>query len=100
MSIIDEHIEKIRQLCATHKVKRLYAFGSVLSARFNDKSDIDMIVDFAHMPVNDYADNYFDLKFSLEDVFKRPVDLIEETAVKNPFFKEHIINSRQVVYAD
>lgn len=100
MSIIDEHIEKIRQLCATHKVRRLYAFGSVLSARFNDKSDIDMIVDFAQMPVNDYADNYFDLKFSLEDIFKRPVDLIEENAVKNPFFKENIINSRQVVYAD
>lgn len=59
-----------------------------------------MIVDFAQMPVNDYADNYFDLKFSLEDIFKRPVDLIEETAVKNPFFKENIINSRQVVYAD
>ena len=59
-----------------------------------------MIVDFAQMPVNDYADNYFDLKFSLEDIFKRPVDLIEENAVKNPFFKENIINSRQVVYAD
>lgn len=100
MSIIDEHIDKIRQLCATHKVKKLYAFGSVLSTRFNDQSDVDMIVDFAQMPVNDYADNYFDLKFSLEDVLKRPVDLIEETAIKNPFFKENINNSRQVVYAN
>ncbi len=31
MTLIDKHIKDIRQLCSNHKVKELYAFGSVLS---------------------------------------------------------------------
>ncbi len=81
-----------------HKVKRLYAFGSVLTEKFNGESDIDLIVDFEAMDVENYADNYFDLKFSLQDIFKRPVDLLEEKALKNPYFKQAINERRKVVY--
>ena len=37
--------EEISALCQQNKVKNLYVFGSVLTDRFTDKSDIDMVVD-------------------------------------------------------
>ena len=88
----------IVKLCKAHKVKSLYAFGSVLSDQFNAESDIDLIVDFASMDVEDYADNYFDFKFSLQELFKRPIDLLEEKAIKNPYFRASVNQKRRLVY--
>lgn len=100
MGQLDRFTVVINELCKKHKVKSLYAFGSVLTERFNDKSDIDFVVDFEKIPVNDYADNYFDLKFSLEDTLMRPVDLLEEKAIKNPYFKQNINQHKQLVYGN
>lgn len=98
MNFISQNIELIKALCELHKVKRLYAFGSVLTDKFNEQSDIDLIVDFSDIQLLDYADNYFDLKFSLEDSLKRPVDLLEEKAIKNPYFKKAIEKNKQLIY--
>jgi uncharacterized protein len=98
MNFISQNIELINALCKSHKVKRLYAFGSVLTDKFNEQSDIDLIVDFYDIKLLDYADNYFDLKFSLEDNLKRPVDLLEEKAIKNPYFKKAIEKNKQLIY--
>ena len=65
MNLITQNIESIKALCKSHKVKSLYAFGSVLSDKFNDESDIDLIVNFSDVQLLDYADNYFDFGFSL-----------------------------------
>ncbi|RZJ39222.1 MAG: hypothetical protein EOO18_01335 [Chryseobacterium sp.] len=46
MSLIDQYTRDIQQLCEQHKVRRLYAFGSVLTDRFQQDSDVDLIVDF------------------------------------------------------
>lgn len=92
------HTKDISKLCETHKVKSLYAFGSVLTDKFDSNSDIDLIVEFANVNLEDYADNYYDLKFSLEDIFKRPIDLLEEKAIKNPYFKYAVDQQRQLVY--
>ena len=98
MSLLNKYSGDINRLCKDHKVKSLYAFGSVLTDKFSQASDIDLIVDFDHIDVARYADNYFALKFSLEDIFKRPIDLLEERAIKNPYFKEAIGQKRQLVY--
>ncbi len=90
--------QQIVKLCKMHKVKSLYAFGSVLTEHFNSESDIDLIVDFANLGVDDYADNYFDFKFSLQDILKRPIDLLEEKAIKNPYFRQSVNQQRQLVY--
>lgn len=98
MTIFEQHIEDITRLCSEHKVKELYAFGSVLTDKYNNESDIDLIVDFEAMDVLNYADNYYDLKSSLQDVLKRPVDLLEERAIKNPYFKQVIHQQKQLIY--
>ena len=98
MNTLTAYKKEINELCANHKVKSLYAFGSVLTSNFNANSDIDLIVDFKDVDVKDYADNYFDLKFSLQDIFKRPVDLLEEQAIKNPYFKQVVNQNKELVY--
>ena len=98
MTYIDRYSADIKRLCALHSVKTLYAFGSVVSDQLTDKSDVDFIVDFDTIDLQDYADNYFDFKFSLQDILKRPIDLIEEKAIKNPYFKQAVNNQRKLVY--
>ena len=94
----DLYQNKLSILCRQHHVKKLYAFGSVLTKRFDNNSDVDLIVSFNDIPVEDYADNYFELKFSLQDIFNRPVDLLEDQAIKNPYFRQKIDNCKQVIY--
>lgn len=81
-----------------HRVKQLYAFGSVLTDRFNEESDIDLIVDFEPIELSQYADNYYELKFSLEDVLQKPVDLLEKKAIRNPYFKQILASQRHLIY--
>ena len=98
MNLIERNIDTIRDLCSRHKVRRLFAFGSVLTDSFKKDSDVDLVVDFQDVDLHEYADNYFDLKESLENLFKRNVDLLEEKAIKNPYLKQSIDSSKQLVY--
>ncbi len=98
MNIIEKNIEEIRQLCLKYKVANLFVFGSVLTERFKKSSDIDFIVDFKDVDLYDYADNYFDFKFSLEDIFKREIDLLEDKAIRNPYLRKTIDLSKHLVY--
>ena len=100
MNPLSAYKNEINALCANHKVRSLYAFGSVLTPNFNTNSDIDLIVDFKEIDVKDYADNYFDFKFSLQDILNRPVDLLEEQAIKNPYFKEELNKKKVIVYKE
>ncbi len=88
MKEITDNITQITKLCDEHRVKSLFAFGSVLSADFKPESDIDLIIDIDSQDPIDYSDNYFALKFQLEDIFKRPIDLLENKAIKNPYLKK------------
>lgn len=98
MNTLSAHKNEINALCANHKVRSLYAFGSVLTPQFNTQSDIDLLVDFNDVDVNDYADNYFDFKFALQKIFNRPVDLLEAQAIKNPYFKQVVNQTKELVY--
>lgn len=98
MNRLETYRPDIFKLCETHKVKSLYAFGSLLTDQFNSESDIDLIVEFAPIPVEDYADNYFNLKFSLQDVLNRRIDLVEEKAIRNPYFRHSVNQQRQLLY--
>lgn len=96
---IENYTTTLKILCQQHKVKSLYAFGSVLTNGFNEKSDIDLVVDIDSSDPFEYADNYFNLKFALQDLFKRPIDLLENKAIKNQFIRDNIDGSKFLVYA-
>jgi predicted nucleotidyltransferase len=96
---LEKYISEIITLCKKNKVKSLYVFGSVLTDRFTDKSDIDLIVDIDSNDPLEYSDNYFNLKFALEELLRRQIDLLESRALKNPFLRENIDNSKTLIYA-
>jgi predicted nucleotidyltransferase len=95
---LKDHMEQIKQLCNAYHVKSLFAFGSIVSDKLKATSDIDLIVDIDSKDPIDYSDNYFALKFQLENILKRPIDLLEDKALKNPFLKKQIDNTKVLVY--
>lgn len=98
MDLIEKNIYKLRKLCFDYNVIQLYIFGSVLTERFGVDSDIDFLVTFGTLELDRYADNYFDFKFSLEDLFERQIDLLEDKAIRNPYLKKSIDSSKKLVY--
>ncbi|KAF0238807.1 MAG: hypothetical protein FD181_808 [Prolixibacteraceae bacterium] len=98
MGIIERNIENIRDLCVKYKVASLFVFGSALTERFKNDSDVDLLVDFKDVGLYDFADNYFNLKSSLEILFEREVDLLELKALRNPYLKSSIDSSKQLIY--
>ena len=98
MNIVERNIDRIKRLCNEYKVAKLYLFGSALSDKFNNESDIDFIVTFRDVELIEYADNYFDFKFSLEDLLQRQIDLLEEKSIRNPFLKKSINSSKKLIY--
>ncbi|MDR1973290.1 MAG: nucleotidyltransferase domain-containing protein [Bacteroidales bacterium] len=98
MTYLNPYSAQIADLCQKHNVKRLFAFGSVLTNRFDEHSDIDLIVDFDKRAVKDYFNNYFDFKYSLENLFNREVDLLEDQPIKNSYLRKNIENTKTLVY--
>ena len=96
---LDKYIMNMQSLCQQNQVKSLYVFGSVLTDRFSDNSDIDLVVDIDSNDPIDYAENYFNLKFALQDLFKRQVDLLENKAIRNPYIRQNIDKSKHLIYA-
>jgi len=81
--------ENIRNICTSLSVKRLELVGSATRDDFQpDKSDIDVLVDFKGN--ERLFERYFDLKEQLEQCFGRRVDVIQSTALKNPYVKQSI----------
>ena len=100
MKLIEMNLQRILELCRMHKVKTLSVFGSILTDRFTDSSDVDLLVDFE--PVDhdtfDYVSNYFSLRDALELLFGRKVDLIEYGNNLTPIFKALVDKKKQLIY--
>ncbi len=91
---------EVSSLCRRHHVRRLELFGSAARADFDPaRSDLDFLVAFAPDHPLGGLEAYFGLKEALEALFKRPVDLIAEDAVKNPYLRQSIDANRETVYA-
>jgi uncharacterized protein len=97
---LDNYSNKIKGLCDKYNVRHLFAFGSVVTDKFSNKSDIDLLVDINSTDPIDYAENYFELKFELEKLLNRQIDLLEERALQNPFLIKSIDNSKMKIYGD
>jgi len=98
MNLIDKNIDTIKRLCEKYKVKEFYVFGSVLTDKFTDESDIDVLVQFGQVDLLDYFDNFMDFKEELEKLLNRPVDIVENQAIRNPIFRRIIDRDKQLIY--
>lgn len=98
MNYFEPYQKQIAELCHKYNVRRLFAFGSVLTDRFNDESDIDLIVDFDKQSIEDIFNTYFDFRYALEDVLGRKVDLLEDQPIRNSYLRKNIETTKRLIY--
>ncbi len=99
--LITENINRIVAACKKHHVKYLYVFGSAARGNdFNEESDVDFLYAFDKEKIvfDDYADNYFDFRFGLEDLFNRNIDLLPEELITNPYLLKSINKDKIKLY--
>lgn len=96
---IEERADELKRLCLTFGVRRLDLFGSASTSLYDpDESDLDFLVEFQPAALNAYADAYFGLLEALGRLFWRPVDLVVESAIKNPYFLQSVEQTRTPIY--
>lgn len=85
-NVVLQNIDEISRICKEHHVKQLYAFGSVCTDKFDEKSDIDFIIVFNQRYFDGYVENFLSLEDQLTKLLHHPVDLIAEETIQNPYF--------------
>ncbi len=100
VAIIEHKRTALAELCRRYEVERLYLFGSAAQGHFDAQhSDLDFLVHFANRePTGEYADRHLDFAEELEPLFGRPVDLVTEQSIRNPYFRSEVESTRQLVY--
>jgi len=102
VGLIRDNLNAINGLCKKHHLASLYLVGSAAKElQFNEDSDIDFLYRFNkdEIELMDYADNFFDLMFALQDLLGRKVDLVSEEKMWNPYFIESINECKQLIYS-
>ena len=84
LGALAEHRERIR----SPGVRRIGVFGSFARGEEREESDIDILIEFEEGGRS--FDTYMGLKFFLEDLFGRRVDLVDRDAIK-PALAPHIL---------
>ena len=99
-TLLTNRTEEIHRLCERFKVRRLSAFGSVCTENFAENSDIDFLYQFdsERLPLIEHADNFFDFKESLQQLFRRQVDLVQEKTLSNPYFIKEMEKTKVLIY--
>ena len=96
------NIDRIIALCKKYKVAKLWVFGSILTPRFNENSDVDFSVNFDAETIRreglDWADLFFDFMHELENIFDRRIDLVCDDAVTNKFFRAELDGTKLLIY--
>ncbi|MCC8175402.1 MAG: nucleotidyltransferase domain-containing protein [Bacteroidales bacterium] len=100
MKLIELNMQKIIDLCKKYRVKNLSVFGSILTDRFNEGSDVDLLVNFdtTNHEQWDYVSNYFNLQDEFEKLFGRKVDLVEEKGLRNKYFIANVNRTKHQIY--
>ena len=99
--IIAENKDKIISACEKYRVKYLYVFGSAARGTdFNKDSDVDFLYAFDKDKIEfeNYADNYFEFRFGLEDLLNRNIDLVPEELLTNPYLLKKINQDKVKLY--
>jgi len=96
---LQQKLPEVQRLFKEHKIKRAYAFGSVVTDKFNDESDVDFLISFEdNLDPLVSGENYWSLLETFQDLFKRDVDLVTERSLRNPYFIERLNETKQLIY--
>lgn len=96
---IEQKKNELIVLCQSLGIEKLYVFGSAVSTRFKEDSDIDFLISFSDkLTINQYTDNYFTLHYELRSLFNRKTDVVTDKMLSNPYFIESVNESKQLIY--
>ena len=96
---IGENGKEFQDLCMQFQVKSLYAFGSSTNENFDQqKSDIDLVIELKSEDPLQRGEILIQIWDKLESFFKRRVDLITLSSLKNPILKKNINNNKVLIY--
>jgi predicted nucleotidyltransferase len=99
MTIIREKHTEFVDLCRSHRVDKIYAFGSSITDHFDEsKSDIDLVVGIEIDDPVDRGEALLSLWDKLEALFQRKVDLLTEDSIRNPYLKSNINRTKKLIY--
>ncbi|HEX8392890.1 MAG TPA: nucleotidyltransferase family protein [Longimicrobium sp.] len=90
--------EQIEAFCRKWKIREFALFGSVLRDDFRPDSDVDVLVEF-QPDARHTLYEILDMKAELSSLYGREVDLVEKRAVINPFVRNHMLRSNEILYA-
>lgn len=96
--IITNNLPQIKSICQKHHVKELYVFGSAARNAMKEESDIDFLYNMEDVSLETYADNFFDMIWSLEKLLGHKVDMVCEKYLRNRIFIEEVNNTKQIIY--
>ncbi|WP_120181632.1 nucleotidyltransferase family protein [Pelobium manganitolerans] len=96
--LVKTNLEGIKNLMKAHQVQQAYLFGSAVDGTMNSRSDVDFVVKFSSIVNENYAENYFNLLYALQNLLKRDIELIEESTLSNPYFWKVLTNRRKGCY--
>lgn len=86
-------------LCKTHQVKKLYAFGSSITSDFDEsKSDIDLLIEIDQNDPLLKGEKLMSIWDKFESFFNKKVDLLTNSSIKNPVFKNIIDKNKALIY--
>jgi predicted nucleotidyltransferase len=96
---IHQSPKEFLSLCKNYDVMNLYAFGSSITENFNEaSSDIDLLVELNTEDPLKRGQNLIDLWDKLEAYFKRKVDLLTSSSIKNPILRRSIEATKILIY--
>lgn len=99
ITLIKDQKNDFITLCKSHKVSKMYAFGSSITDNFDPiKSDIDVVVKISIEDAADRGDALLSLWDKLETLFKRKVDLLTDDSIRNPYLKKSIERTKKLIY--
>ena len=94
--VLDE--QAIAEACRTYGVRRLKLFGSAVRDPVA-ANDFDFLVDLEEVEPGKFAKAYFGLLEALQKITGKPVDLVTDRSIKNPYFRVSVDRSKRLVYA-
>lgn len=96
---IHQKPKQFADLCRTHKVKKLYAFGSSTNQHFDlAKSDIDLIVEVASDNPFEKGEILLNFYEASGEFFGRKIDLLTDQPIENPYLKKQVDDTKILIY--
>lgn len=99
ISLLKDNLSQLNLIFQSHKVEKAYVFGSAVSGRFSKDSDIDFLISFqSEIEPLERGELWWSLYDTLRALFKKEIDIMTESSLKNPYFIQEIDRTKELIY--